>query len=161
LRIVTGHGWITSQGRLCWTYCSKVKVGQVFFFSKSDLLTNASALLCQCSIFSSNIRGSYNWFACGLCVKGLSVTHCKNCDFLQVMKGSPVGIVTDTGWTAGVRFLVEASDFVLLNTKRLNRTTAISIAYTSLITSRVLVRQRPIPTERPPLVGEVSANFSG
>jgi hypothetical protein len=27
--------------------------------------------------------------------------------------------------------------------------------------SRALVRQRTIPTERPPLVGEVSANFSG
>jgi hypothetical protein len=26
---------------------------------------------------------------------------------------------------------------------------------------RGLVRQRTIPTERPPLVGEVSANFSG
>jgi hypothetical protein len=29
------------------------------------------------------------------------------------------------------------------------------------INSRALVRQRTIPTERPPLVGEVSANFSG
>jgi hypothetical protein len=27
--------------------------------------------------------------------------------------------------------------------------------------SGALVRQRTIPTERPPLVGEVSANFSG
>jgi hypothetical protein len=27
--------------------------------------------------------------------------------------------------------------------------------------SRALVRQRTIPTERPPLFGEVSANFSG
>jgi hypothetical protein len=29
------------------------------------------------------------------------------------------------------------------------------------INSETLVRQRTIPTERPPLVGEVSANFSG
>jgi hypothetical protein len=28
-------------------------------------------------------------------------------------------------------------------------------------TLRALVRQRTIPTERPPLLGEVSANFSG
>jgi hypothetical protein len=27
--------------------------------------------------------------------------------------------------------------------------------------SGALVRQRTIPTERPPLIGEVSANFSG
>jgi hypothetical protein len=29
------------------------------------------------------------------------------------------------------------------------------------INSVALVRKRTIPTERPPLVGEVSANFSG
>jgi hypothetical protein len=32
---------------------------------------------------------------------------------------------------------------------------------TNKINSVVLVRKRTIPTERPPLVGEVSANFSG
>jgi hypothetical protein len=32
---------------------------------------------------------------------------------------------------------------------------------TCLTNSVALVRERPIPTERPPLVGEVSANFCG
>jgi hypothetical protein len=35
------------------------------------------------------------------------------------------------------------------------------IGFTYILKLRGLVRQQTIPTERPPLVGEVSANFSG
>jgi hypothetical protein len=35
------------------------------------------------------------------------------------------------------------------------------LIYKKDINSGALVRQRTIPTERPPLVGELSANFSG
>jgi hypothetical protein len=38
---------------------------------------------------------------------------------------------------------------------------SLSTDYTALTNSGALVRQRTIPTERPPLVGEVSATFSG
>jgi hypothetical protein len=38
-------------------------------------------------------------------------------------------------------------------------TVIISVYFTSLLNSVVLVRERTIPTERPPLVGEVSAKF--
>jgi hypothetical protein len=36
-----------------------------------------------------------------------------------------------------------------------------TLCYSSLTNSVALVRERTIPTERPPLVGEVSANFCG
>jgi hypothetical protein len=41
--------------------------------------------------------------------------------------------------------------------------TMIAYTYVVIVTSNavVIVRQRTIPTERPPLVGEVSTNFCG
>jgi hypothetical protein len=51
----------------------------------------------------------------------------------------------------------------VLNNKEHKKSTVFSVNQqkTKKTNSGALVRQRIIPTERPPLVGEVSANFSG
>jgi hypothetical protein len=63
---------------------------------------------------------------------------------------------------------VNSRNVVLISVKTAYFHTILSVYFNSVLqkinakkTSGALVLQRTIPTERPPLVGEVSANFSG
>jgi hypothetical protein len=61
-------------------------------------------------------------------------------------------------WSPYARSPLLMLSFTYTGVSELTRT---SIHEIFLLSPGALVRQRTIPTERPPLVGEVSANFSG
>jgi hypothetical protein len=64
-----------------------------------------------------------------------------------VVYGGNLKLTHENGVIRGQKFLRHNSAFVCLALQKLN--------------SMVWVRERTIPTERPPLVGEVIANFCG